>query len=68
MTDYALSTLESGQILSAGTKPGKLSLGRQLYLSMDSTQQRKADREIALVCARHEIKLEERRGGDRSHH
>ena len=68
MTDYALSTFESGQILFAGTKASKLSVGRRLLLWIESTQQLKADREIALVCARHGIKLEERRGGNGSHH
>jgi hypothetical protein len=51
MTDYALSTFESRQLLSAGAQPAKMSLGHRLLLWIETSQQRKADREIARVFA-----------------
>ena len=58
MTEYALSTFDLDQILSAGDKPRKLSLGRRLVLWIETSQQRKADLEISRVCSRFNIKPE----------
>ena len=60
MTDYTLSTFEYRQLDLAGEKPRKLSLGRRLLLWIETNRQRKADREVALICARLGIKPDRR--------
>ena len=58
MTEYALSTFESAQFLSAGDKPRKPSLGRRLALWIETSQQVKADREISRACSMLKLKPE----------
>lgn len=47
MTHYAMSEREAGQLLSTGPTQRKASVGRRMLDWIETSQQRRADREIA---------------------